>query len=110
MANKYRGELSTNIGGRDRIIKFTLNDLADLQDHCDRPLKLIFDSLEDMDVKIIRTLLYFGLRNDDPELTERAVGSWDMNITEVIHLVSQSLERCFGAGEDKKGSKKKKKT
>jgi hypothetical protein len=97
MANKKRGEMIVELGGRERKIKITLNDLAELQDMCGgKPLMEVLAELDKLNIKILLNLLYLALRNDDKDLTIEQVGSWEMNITEVAGKLGSALALSLG--------------
>lgn len=102
MANKKRGEIKVNLGGRDRVLKLTLNDFAELQDMYDnKPLVDILATLDKMDIKLLRTMLYLALRHEDKDLTEHQVGNFEFNLADV----ASKLGECIGAslGQTKSG-------
>lgn len=106
MANKKRGEISVNLGGRKRIMKLTLNDFAELQDrNNNQPLLTILSELDNLNLKLIRSILYLALRHDDPDLTEEQVGAFDMNLVQVTELIGQCVQASLGM-EDSSGKKK----
>lgn len=94
MANKKRGEVKLELGGRQRILKLTLNDFAELQDmYNNKPLMEVLSSLDKMDVKLLRTLLYLSMRHDDKDLTEEQVGNFEFSLAEA----AQKLGECIAA-------------
>ena len=53
MANKYRGEVKIDIGGRERVMKLTLNDFAMLEQlNPGQTLLDILARLDKMDVTL----------------------------------------------------------
>ena len=106
MANKKRGEIKVNLGGRDRLMKLTLNDFADLQDrYDDLPLVDILAKLDKMDVKLLRAILFLSLRHEDSDLTEEQVGSFDVNLTEVAQKLGECIAISLGGSNPKSGKK-----
>jgi hypothetical protein len=100
MANKKRGEIKVNLGGRDRLMKLTLNDFAELQDRYDnKPLVEILATLDKMDVKVLRALLFLALRHDDPDLTEEQVGNFEFNLTDVAEKLGKCIALSLGGGK-----------
>jgi hypothetical protein len=100
MANKKRGEIKVNLGGRDRLMKLTLNDFAELQDRYNgQPLVDILATLDKMDVKVLRALLYFAIRQDDADLTEEQVGSFEFNLTEIATKLGECISLSLNGGQ-----------
>jgi hypothetical protein len=105
MANKKRGELTIDVGGRTRKMKLTLNDFAELQDkHDGKPLMDILSTLDKMDVKVLRSMLYLALRHDDPDLTEEQVGNFDLELSDVALKLGNCISLSLGG--DKPTGKK----
>ena len=101
--NKQRGQIKVNLGDKDRIMHFSLDGLISISEEFDdMPLGEIFEALEKFDVKVIRSLIYHGLLEDDPDLSIEQVGKWDMPLKEVMDDVGKALTACLG---DKKGKK-----
>jgi hypothetical protein len=71
MANVQRGEAKITLD-KERVIKFDLNALADVEDALGYSLAEIGEKVS---IKTMRTLLTAGLRHEDEDLTERYVGS-----------------------------------
>jgi hypothetical protein len=106
MVNKKRGEISIELGGRERVLKLTLNDFAELQDrYNDMPLIDILAKLDKMDVKVLRALLYLAVKHDDKDLTENQVGAFEFNLTEVATKLGECIAAALG-GDSKPGKKK----
>lgn len=102
MANKKRGEIKAHIGGRDRIMKLTLNDFAELQDRYDgQALVDILAKLDKMDIKVLRALLYLSIRHEDSDLTEQQVGSFDIDLTDVSAKLGDCIAASLGASNTK---------
>lgn len=105
MSNRRRGEVKADIGGKERILKLTLNDLAELQErYDDLPLIDILSKLDKMDVKLLRVLLYLSIRHEDSDLTEKQVGAFDINITDAATAIGECIAASLG-GDNKKGKK-----
>jgi hypothetical protein len=97
MANKKRGEMIVDLGGRERKLKITLNDLAELQDMCGgKPLMEVLSELDKLNIKILLNLLYLALRHDDKDLSIEQVGSWEMNITDIATKLGEALALSLG--------------
>lgn len=101
MANPHRGTVAIEIGGKDRTLKFDLNALAEVEDK----LKLggindVIPLLERVSIRTVRCLLWAGLIHEDPDLTEREVGSWTIDVREVVPLLAQGIGIAFAVSVD----------
>ena len=106
MANKKRGEIVIELGGRERVLKLTVNDYAELQErYNDMALIDILSKLEKMDVKLLRTLIYLAVRHDDKDITELQIGAFEFSLTDIAAAVGECIAASLG-GDSKPGKKK----
>lgn len=101
MPNKQRGEVKINLGGKDRVLKYDLNALADMESHFDCSTDEIEAALyrrteahkaagtlplHTPRVADMRYLIYVGLIAKSPDITEREVGGWidTTNLSQVM--------------------------
>jgi hypothetical protein len=106
MANKYKGEIKIDIGGRERVMKLTLNDFAMLEQlNPGQTLLDILARLDKMDITLLRTLLFLSLRHDDKDLTEEQVGEFDFNLTELTAKLGECIAASLGGGSSEKKTK-----
>lgn len=101
MANPHRGTVAIEVGGKDRTLKFDLNALAEVEDR----LKLggindVIPLLERISIRAVRCLLWAGLAHEDPTLTEKDVGSWNIDVREVVPLLGQAIGIAFAVPVD----------
>ena len=91
MANKQKALVSITLGGKKRNIRFDLNALAEIEDAIGVPMSKMGEI--ELGVKTVRTMLWAGLIHENPELTEREVGSFvDFdNLEEVQTKVSEAF-------------------
>jgi len=82
----------TLLDGIERTVKFTLNAMAELEERYGTVEKA-FEELEANSVKALRAVLWAGFIEDDPDLTERQVGSL-IDITYMSDLM-ESLNEAF---------------
>ena len=103
MANVHRGEVRLEIGGRDRVLRFDMNALAELEDRLKMPLSLIFNE-NNVGVRTIRECLFVGLRHRDRKLTPKDVGDWMEfdRMTEYGEVIGQAL--ALATGQDPKAA------
>ena len=80
--------------GVERVIKFDLNAMAELEDKYGS-VDAAFEALDDGSIKAVRFILWAGLIHADDSLTERQVGSL-IDMTFMSNLMG-SLGEAFGA-------------
>jgi hypothetical protein len=103
MANTHRGEVKIVIGGRERVMKLTLNDFAMLEQlNPGQTLLDILARLDKMEITLLRTLLYLSLRHDDADLTEEQLGEFDFNLTELTTKLGECIAASLGGGSSEK--------
>ena len=111
MANPCRGEAKLYIGGRERIVAFDFNSLADLEDVAGISF-LNSEQLEQrVGLRFIRDALSIGLSSRGPKVTPRQVGTWLSDDPAIIGpasmAVQQAIKRFFvGSNDDAPASGK----
>lgn len=74
------GGVKLNLGGKERQLRYDLNAIAELGDRLEIRIRLAHFEKDLMNVMLppsaIRTLIWAGLIADEPDLTEKEVGSW----------------------------------
>lgn len=82
---------------RERYLCYDFNALCDLQDeYGDGSLEEIFQKgLVKQDIKMMRKLLYVGLKADDETLTERQVGAMIPISAEALHYLVDKLSEAI---------------
>ena len=80
--------------GVEREIRFTLNALAELEDKYGS-VDAAFEALDNGSIKAVRFILWAGLIDDDPSLTELQVGS--LIDTQYIQELMGTLGDAFQA-------------
>ena len=93
-ANSSRGETTVTIGGRERVVRFRTNQIAQLEDLTGKGImKLMSD--ENIGIKLLRDALFVGLLHDERKLTPTKVGNWldgyDGDLAELITTVFEAL-------------------
>lgn len=80
--------------GVERVVKFDLNAMAELEDKYGS-VDAAFKALDEGSIKAVRFVLWAGLIHEDASLTERQVGSLiDMNY---MSNLMNTLGQSFGA-------------
>lgn len=97
MANRYRAIVDVEVGGEQRRLRFDLNALAEIEDRLQLDgITEVFGRLEKGSIKTLRVLLWAGLLHEAPDLTEREVGAWDVDLTALAPLLAEALKLSFG--------------
>lgn len=91
MANVQRGEHKIVLD-KERVIKFDLNTLIDVEDSLGFSLAEMGDKVS---IRVMRTLLTAGLRHEDAELTEQYVGS--LITMDNMKEVQDALAKAMGS-------------
>ena len=105
MANPHRGTVDIEIGGKPRTLKIDMNALAEVEDRLNiSGLNDILPLLDRVSVRAVRCLLWAALIHEDPDLTEKEVGSWTMNIQEVVSPLIKALGVAFKTPDDPKAA------
>lgn len=113
MGNSHRGHVEIEIGGKTRLLRFSLGAIAEAQE-----LLGVQDVNEMLNVslgsaKIVIDLLWVGLKGENPELTREEVAAWEIPMTETSDPIRKAiLLSVFGIDEkpeDKPNAEGKKK-
>lgn len=106
MGNRYRAMVDVQAAdGSTRRLRYDLNAMVELEERFGiRDLAGFGDLLSRATFRDIRTLLWIGLRYEDPDLTEHEVGSWfgDGNLTvlEAAEKIALAMAQAFGVDVD----------
>lgn len=94
MANKQRGYVEIELD-KVRQIRFDLNALVEVEE----ALGVTFDKLQEAaakgGMKVMRKVLWIGLKQEDADLTEHQVGA--MIDASNVGKVSEAISEAFGA-------------
>ena len=122
MANKKRGYYTLNLGGKQRVMHFSMNFWANFTDILDISLEKIGEVFENgVSIKSLRALVYSGLLAYDQEegneidYNEFKVGNWledvdEKMLTDMIDSMMESkiLVNKLNMGIDRNPQTKKK--
>lgn len=99
MANKKRGEVVVNIGGMDKVLKFTNNNICEIETYFgDKPIHAI---VQIIGVKVARALLYFGIQWEGKRPSIEQVGDMMGNLKKLEYFTGKIGEALnLYAGED----------
>jgi len=101
MANKRRGYYSIKLGGKNRVMHFSMNFWANFTDLLGISLEEIATVFEKgVSIKMIRSLIYSALlandqeNNNDIDYNEFTVGMWleDFDASELDNVVKAMME------------------
>lgn len=103
---KNQTEKITLKDGEEYTLEFTLNALVEIEELFGS-ISEVYKIFEDFNLKKLRGLLYAGLVEHHPEMTERKVGSLlDMSdLTNVVETLSKAFSKAFPDAEGE-GTKK----
>lgn len=115
MANQYKGEVTINVGGNEKVLLYDMNALAELEDRFECDLDQLIEVFENsISIKKIRTFLWAGLIHENEDLTEKEVGSWigkaDTPIKAVIEKMGDALKLAMGVYDEVKNQQSPQKT
>tara|TARA_R110000824_G_scaffold31342_5_gene102133 strand:- start:1384 stop:1743 length:360 start_codon:yes stop_codon:yes gene_type:complete len=93
-ANSSRGETTVTIGGRERVVRFRTNQIAQLEDLAGKGIMKLM-SEDAIGIGLLRDALFVGLLHDERKLTPTKVGNWlddfDGDLAELITSVFEAL-------------------
>lgn len=103
MANKYKGEHTVVMNGKDYVLKYDLNSMAEIQERMGvDSMDGVLRKFEAMEFKTIRLMLWAGIlhnhldEHERPTVTEREVGTWDMKLMDCATVIGEALQRAMG--------------
>ena len=93
-ANSSRGETTVTIGGRERVVRFRTNQIAQLEDLTGKGIMKLMSG-DSVGIKLLRDALFVGLLHDDNKLTPTKVGNWlddyDGELADLLTTVFEAL-------------------
>lgn len=111
MANKVKGERVLKAGGKEYIIYFDMNALAELEDHLGMTVVQVSEMMQDsknLGIKFMRSLLWAGLLARQEGLTVEDAGrimSEAESFAHVVQLTAEAFAAVFAG--DVEAAKKK---
>lgn len=98
MANPHRGEVEISAAGKVYNLRFSANALCDLEEALGMGVSEIAASMgSGMRVSVARAVFWCALRDNHPEVDERAAGHVmsDLGIVKAIEAVSKAFGLAF---------------
>lgn len=101
--NKMKGVVEIELGDANRLLKFDMNAIAELEAFFDRPSHKIFDQKRGVGIREIRGTLWVGLQRFHPGVKIEEVGDWldevmeEKRFNEVSEAVGTALMNALGA-------------
>lgn len=93
-SNSTRGETTVTIGGRERVVRFRTNQIAQLEDLTGKGIMKLMTE-DSIGIRLLRDALFVGLLHDERKLTPTKVGNWlddyDGDLAELITTVFEAL-------------------
>jgi len=104
MANANRGEVSFRVDGKEYTLRYSTNALCELEDKLDLGIHEIAQRLankETLRLKMVRAVLWAGLRDHHPDLTIEEAGELvsKAGMVDLLDKVGEAFTRSFGGGE-----------
>ncbi|MDT0149978.1 hypothetical protein Q9R38_25905 [Priestia aryabhattai] len=92
-ANKERGESKLVLGEKEYTLRYDLNALVELEEKLGVPLSEM--GKIQITIKNVRSMLWAGVIHQEPEITEREIGSYvDMeNMEEVQTAITGAFSK-----------------
>lgn len=91
MANKQKGLVEIELGGKTRTLNYDLNAIAELEDKTGVEVSDMAEMK--MSIKNVRAMLWAGLIHEDEDLTEKEVGA--MVNMHNMEYVQEKLAEAF---------------
>lgn len=112
VANPKRGYEKMVLGGKERLMKYTMNSMIEVEEKLGIKTLKDWEKFEDhLDTKTIRYLLTVALNHEEPDLTEIEVGGFDdLNFKESMLKVTKCMKNYFGVDKGKSPQNQKKMT
>lgn len=111
MANKLKGEVDLEAGGKNYALVYTHDALIELEDQLDRGIVAILKEIQEWSkdpdkirLGMVRSLLWAGLRKHHPEIDLIAAGELIADaggIGKVMTVVGEGMRRSFESSETK---------
>lgn len=97
MPTRQRALVPITIDGRTRHLRYDLNALAAVEERLNLGgIGEVQGLLQQISVRTLRTLLWAGLLHESPDLEEREVGSWDVDVAAATRTIGDALGLAFG--------------
>lgn len=105
MPNPHRGEYKAEIGGEERVLRFSLNKLANLQEKLGvKSINAVVADLAELSFTNLRYLIWLAVAEYDTETkqwtgpTEEEVGEWPLDLEDLSEHIKVALARAFRGG------------
>lgn len=100
MANRSKGEVSFEANGQSYTMRFSANALCELEDALDMGVTAVaiqMSSPENLRMRTVRAVLWAGLRDHHPNITQQEAGELVMEITfpKALELIGKAFEIAF---------------
>lgn len=104
MANAERGETRLSAGGREYVLRYTINSLCELEDALGQGFNTIAAMMADPEklrLKTLRAVVWAGLLDKQPEATAPLAGEiiGEIGTPAAMAAVAQAFSNAFAKGE-----------
>lgn len=99
MANRFLGEITTEVDGQTYKLRLDFNAMAEFEDATGKEAFAVFAAFENgkASVKDMRAILWAGLREHHPDVDMKGAGAI---LSHDVDILRQLLEACMpGEGE-----------
>lgn len=100
MANANRGEVEIEVDGKKYVLRFSANALCDLEDALGMSILQITSMISDpaqIRMKMVRALLWAGLREKHPDLTILQAGDivQELSLSGAFSVIEDAFKKAF---------------
>lgn len=101
MANREKGEVSFEAGGKQYTLRYSSNALCELEDALNLGINDIIARMKNMRVKDARAIFWAGLTDNHPDIDLKAAGRMldEIKIEKATSLITEAFSLAFGKGE-----------
>lgn len=106
MANPQRGEVDLKAGDKTYRFRLSMNTLCEMEDHFGKSFNEIMADLgKKPSMKGLRTVVMFGLRDNEPAPDEKEAGKVidDVGVTAINEALKKAIKSAFPDVEESEG-------
>lgn len=98
MPTRQRALVPITIEGKTRHLRYDLNALATIEERLNLGgIGEVQGLLQQINVRSLRALIWAGLLYESPDLEEKEVGGWDIDLGNATRIIGEALSLAFGA-------------
>lgn len=104
MANKHRGELKINLGGKDYNTRINFDSIARIEGVTGQSIIRLAQNIGDASISVtaLSTILFHAIKGGGNDVTERDVSKiiWDAGIVESMGVAGEVITNALMGGQD----------